>query len=141
MSINKLFLTGTLTKDCKLYETKNGLSYTQVDIAVNRYNTNTRQTETDFFNIVLWDKKAEYFVKYATKGSKVAIVGSLQTRSYTDKNGKTKTEIKIVASDVDLIVNYKTLSKNKTNEEEVCSQMKVDELDEVEEVDEDDLPF
>lgn len=90
--MNKVILIGRLTKDPELRYTQSNIPVATFTLAVNR----TASEEVDFINIVVWRKQAENCSKYITKGSQVAIEGSIQTRSYEDKNGQKKyiTEVK-----------------------------------------------
>ncbi|MBP5466948.1 MAG: single-stranded DNA-binding protein, partial [Clostridia bacterium] len=59
--------------------------------------------ETDFFNIAVWRGRAENCGKYLKKGNKVAVVGSLQNRSYEDKDGIKRNITDVVASEVEFL--------------------------------------
>ena len=85
--MNKVILVGNLTKDPELSETPSGVAVCKFSLAVSRDYTNAEgNRDTDFFNITVWRGRAENCGKYLKKGNKVAIVGSLQTRSYEDKD-------------------------------------------------------
>ena len=102
--MNKVYLIGNLTRDPELSETPNGTALCRFSIAVNRSYTNADgERDTDFFNITVWRNKAENCAKYLKKGSKVAIDGSLQNRSYEDKDGNKRTVTDIVANDVEFL--------------------------------------
>ena len=81
--MNKVILVGNLTRDPEQTETPSGVAVCRFAIAVSRdYANADGNKETDFFNITVWRNKAESCGKYLKKGNKVAIVGSLQNRSY-----------------------------------------------------------
>ncbi len=102
--MNKVFLIGNLTRDPELTETPNGTAVCRFSIAVSRdYAGADGNRETDFFNITVWRGRAENCGKYLKKGNKVAVVGSLQTRSYEDKDGIKRNVTDIVASDVEFL--------------------------------------
>jgi single-strand DNA-binding protein len=102
--MNKVILVGNLTKDPELSETPNGIAVCRFAIAVSRDFANADGTrETDFFNITVWRGRAENCVKYLKKGNKVAVVGSLQNRSYEDKDGVKRYVTDIVASEVEFL--------------------------------------
>jgi single-strand DNA-binding protein len=61
------------------------------------------QKETDWFNIVAWDRLAETCNTYLRKGSKVFIEGRMQSRSYTDKDGVKRTAWDVIASDMQML--------------------------------------
>ena len=102
--MNKVYLIGNLTRDPELSETTSGVAFCRFAIAVNRTFVNQDgNRDADFFNITVWRGQAENCGKFLKKGSKVAIVGSLQNRSYEDKEGVKKTFTEIVASEVEFL--------------------------------------
>jgi single-strand DNA-binding protein len=102
--MNKVILVGNLTKDPDYRETPNGVAVCSFSIAVSRdYANADGNREADFFNITVWRGKADVCGKYLKKGNKVAIVGSLQNRSYEDKDGNKRTATEIIASDVEFL--------------------------------------
>ena len=102
--MNKVWLIGNLTKDPELSETPNGLAVCKFSIAVSRDYSNSEGTrETDFFNITVCRGRAESCGKYLRKGSKVSVVGSLQTRSYEDKDGIKRSVTDVVANEVEFL--------------------------------------
>ena len=104
MAINRVFLIGNLTRDPESRQTPSGVSVCNLGIAVQReYANSDGNREADFFNITVWREKGENCQKYLKKGSKVAIVGSLQNRSYEDKDGVKRTVTDIIASDVEFL--------------------------------------
>ena len=95
--MNKVYLIGNLKRDPELSETPSGIALCRFSIAVNRnYSSSDGERQTDFFNITVWRTQAENCGRYLKKGSKVAIVGSLQNRSYEDKDGNKRTVTDIV---------------------------------------------
>ncbi|MBQ3219815.1 MAG: single-stranded DNA-binding protein [Clostridia bacterium] len=102
--MNKVILIGNLTRDPELTETPNGVSVCRFDIAVNRdYANADGQRETDFFHITVWRNRAENCAKYLKKGNKVAVCGTLNNRSYDDKDGITRYVTDVVAEDVEFL--------------------------------------
>lgn len=102
--MNKVILVGNLTRDPELTETANGIAVCRFAIAVSRdYANADGNRETDFFNITVWRGRAENCGKYLKKGNKVAIVGSLQTRSYEDKDGIKRNVTDVIASEVEFL--------------------------------------
>ena len=102
--MNKVILIGNLTRDPELTETPNGTSVCRFSIAVQRdYAGNDGNRETDFFNITVWNRRAENCGKYLKKGNKVAVIGSLQNRSYEDKDGIKRNVTDVVANDVEVL--------------------------------------
>lgn len=102
--MNKVFLIGNLTRDPELSETPNGISLCRFGIAVNRnYSGSDGERQVDFFNITVWRTQAENCGRYLKKGSKVAVFGSLQSRTYEDKEGVKRTVTDIVANEVEFL--------------------------------------
>ncbi len=135
--MNKVYLIGNLTRDPELAETTSGIKVCRFAIAVNRtYAGSDGNRETDFFNITVWRTQAENCGKYLKKGSKVAIVGSLQNRSYEDKEGIKRNVTDIIASEVEFLASR---SSQDGASEEVQSSHK--ERPKLEPVSDDDLPF
>lgn len=87
--INRVVLTGRLTRNPELKTTQNGLSVASFTIAVNRQFTDSQGNRgADFINCVIWRKSAENLCKFTHKGSLIGIDGRLQTRSYDNNNGQ-----------------------------------------------------
>ena len=103
--MNKVYLIGNLTRDPEMRSTSSGISVCNFSIAVNRRfkNAQTGQQETDFFNIVAWRQLAELCGRYLAKGRKVAVFGSIQTRSYEAQDGSKRTAFDIVADEVEFL--------------------------------------
>jgi single-strand DNA-binding protein len=102
--MNKVILVGNLTRDPELTETPNGVSVCKFDLAVNRdYTGADGERDCDFFHCTVWRGRAESCGKYLKKGSKVAVVGSLENRSYEDKDGIKRYVTDVVASEVEFL--------------------------------------
>ena len=114
--MNKVYLIGNLTRDPELAETNNGIKVCRFAIAVNRnYSSNDGERQTDFFNITVWRTQAENCGRYLKKGSKVAVVGSLQNRSYEDKDGIKRNVTDIIANEVEFL-STRSASDDETTE-------------------------
>ena len=103
--MNKVYLIGNLTRDPEMRSTSNGIPVCNFSIAVNRRfkNPQTGQQETDFLNIVAWRQLAELCGRYLAKGRKVAVFGSIQTRTYEAQDGSKRTAFDIVADEVEFL--------------------------------------
>lgn len=96
--MNKVILVGNLTKDPERKQTPTGTSVTSFSIAAQRnYKNQNGEYEADYINCVAWRGTADFIANYFQKGSRIGVVGSLQTRSYDDNNGKKRyvTEVKV----------------------------------------------
>ena len=113
LNLNKVILAGRLTKDSELRTTPSGTPVTQFDIAVNRRGTKDgQQPQTDFITVVAWRQTAEFITRYFKKGNAICVVGSIQTRSYTDKNNQKRTATEVVADEA-----YFVESKTEANQQ------------------------
>jgi single-strand DNA-binding protein len=136
--MNKVFLIGNLTRDPELSETPSGIAVCRFAIAVSRdYANSDGSRETDFFNITVWRGRAENCGKYLKKGSKVAVVGSLQTRSYEDKDGVKRNVTDIVANEVEFLSPKGAVGEDE--EAPVVSSKR--ERPQLEAIDDNQLPF
>ncbi|CAK1249325.1 single-stranded DNA-binding protein [Fructobacillus fructosus] len=87
--INRVVLTGRLTKDVELRYTQSGVAVGSFNLAVQRpFKTADGERESDFINAVIWRKAAENFANFTGKGALVAIEGRLQTRNYENNAGQ-----------------------------------------------------
>lgn len=96
-NFNKVILGGRIARDPELKTSQSGLSITQFSIAVNRKSTKDQQA--DFINVTAWRNTAEFITKFFRKGSSICIVGSIQTRSFTDKAGAKREVTEVVADE------------------------------------------
>ena len=105
ISINTIMLIGRLTKDPELrYLASTGNAVARFSIAVNRpFAKKDAEVTADFFNIVVWGKRAETCTNYLQKGLQVAIQGRLQNNNYTDKDGVKRYSIEVIAENVEFI--------------------------------------
>jgi single-strand DNA-binding protein len=105
--LNRIFLIGNLGKDPVMSYTEKGTAYTRFTLAVNRIQRNKetgeQQKETEWFNIVTWERLAETCNTYLRKGSKVFIEGRMQSHKYTDKSGVERTAWDVVASEMQML--------------------------------------
>lgn len=102
MYLNKVMLFGNLTRDPELRSTPSGQQVCNFGLATNRVYKKadgSRQEETEFHNIVVWGKQAEFCAQYLKKGSSAYVEGRLQTRSW-DKDGQKQYKTEIVAETV-----------------------------------------
>ena len=118
--MNKAFLIGRLTRDPELRYSSSNAAIVNFTIAIDRQYTNTQgQRETDFINIVAFQKQAENVKKYVSKGALVAIDGRIQTRNYDDKDGKKVYVTEVVADRVQFLESKGSSNTNASQENEV----------------------
>lgn len=132
--MNKVILIGNLTKDPEISTTTNGVSVCRFSLAVTRRYTNASgERDADFINIVVWRALAENCHKFLRKGSKAAVVGTLQSRAYDATDGSKRYVTEVVADEVEFIS-----TKNADN---VDSKKDDEEVTKLEPIDDNDLPF
>ena len=108
--MNKIFISGNLTRDPEVHYTQSGKAVAKMGIAVNR--PFSKEKEVDFFNLTAWEKTAEFCGRYLTKGSRVLVEGRLQNNIY-EKDGVKHYAEKIIVENVEFAGGK---SEKKTNE-------------------------
>lgn len=109
--MNKVFLIGRLTKDPDVRYSQDGKCSARYGLAVQReYKNDKGQYDADFINCVAFGKTAEFTEKWLKKGSKIAVIGTIRTGSYTNRDGQ-----KIYTTDV--FVEANEFVESKSNEE------------------------
>ena len=102
--LNVVVLTGRLVADPELKHTSSDLPVTSFSIAVNRkFVKSGEERQADFIDIVAWRSTAEFICKYFKKGNLIAIEGSIQTRTYQDKDGKNRKVFEVIANNVHFV--------------------------------------
>ena len=137
--MNKVMLIGNLAKDPELITTNNGVSLCKFTLAVQRrFAGNDGEREADFLPIIVWRGQAENCYKYLKKGSKAAISGSVQTRSYEATDGSRRYMTEIIADEVEFLA-----SKGGAGEDGDFEPKddKKDIVSKFEPIDDGDLPF
>lgn len=123
--MNKVELMGRLTRDIEIrYTNATNTMVGNFTLAVRRQR---KQEETDFINCIAYGKIAEIMSKYCKKGDQVAIVGRIQTRTWTNNQGENRYATEIITDEF-----YFVESKKKE-----AGDVQINEID----IDENDLPF
>ena len=99
LNFNKVIIGGRLTGDPELKTTPNGVSVTSFTVAVNRKTKADEESKADFINVTAWRNTAEFITRYFKKASSICIVGSLQNRNWTDKDGTKRYATEVVADE------------------------------------------
>jgi single-strand DNA-binding protein len=100
--VNKVLITGRLTRDPELRTLASGKTVTQFSVATNAYRANG-QEKSEFHSVVTWDRLAEICGTYLGKGQQVAVEGRLQTRSWDDDRGVRHWKTEVVATHVEML--------------------------------------
>jgi len=99
--LNCAIIMGRLTANPELRQTLSGNYVTSFTVAVERsFVKQGEKRQTDFIDVVAWGKTAEFVALYFQKGSMIAVQGTLQVRSYTDKNDNKRKAVEIIANEV-----------------------------------------
>ena len=143
--MNKAILIGNLTRDPEVRTTGSGVSVCTFTIAVNRRFANQQGVrEADFINIVAWRQTAELCGRYLAKGRKVAVVGSIQTRSYDAQDGSKRYVTEVVADEVEFISGPQDGARPNRSDDIALPPEPMDNgsrAGQMDEVDDDELPF
>ncbi len=134
--MNKAFLIGRLTRDPQATTFDSGNSCCRFSLAVDRYSRDG-ENKADFINITTWNALAQNCVKYLTKGSQVAVTGSIQTGSY-EKDGVKYSSFEIRADQVEFLSRANSAT---TAGAAAPARPKDTSMDELKEVVDDDMPF
>ena len=109
--MNKVILMGRLTKDVEMRQTPNGVSLARFSIAVTRrFKNSNGEYDADFINCVAWRQTGEFIARYFQKGSMIAIVGSIKTRSWDGNDGKKQYATEVIVDEA-----YFTGSKSESS--------------------------
>lgn len=146
--INRVTLTGRLTKDPDLKYTSSGAAVGTFGLAVNRQFTNANgDREADFINCVIWRKSAENFANFTHKGSLVGIDGRLQTRNYENQQGQRVYVTEVVVDNFSLLESKASGNSNANHTQTGSNQTQSKPADPFDskgqaiDISDDDLPF
>ena len=100
--MNKVILVGRLTKDPELRATTSGVPVCSFTVACDRrYVKAGEERKADFINCIAWRQTGEFVSRYFTKGMRIALEGSLQTRDWTDNEGKKRYATEVIVDNVE----------------------------------------
>ena len=102
-NFNKVILGGRLTADPELKLTPSNISACNFTIAVNRKVMKGSEQTADFITCQAWRQTAEFIAKYFRKGSSICIVGRIETRNWTDKNGQKRYATDVVVDEANFV--------------------------------------
>ena len=92
-----------MTADPELKTTPSGISVTTFSIAVNKRVKEGEEAQADFFNVTAWRQTAEFITRYFRKASSICVVGTIQTRTWTDQQGQKRFATDIVADEAHFV--------------------------------------
>lgn len=138
--MNKVILTGNLTRDPELSTTNSGVSVCRFSIAVQRNFQNSEgEREADFFNVTVWRTRAENCHRFLKKGSKCLVIGRLQNSTYEANDGSKRYVTDIVAEDVEFLGSRPSEGGDIPPRETSAPKKTTSELEPID--DDDSLPF
>jgi single-strand DNA-binding protein len=107
VSINRVMLTGNLTRDPELRTTGGGMSILKIGLAVNdrRKNSSSGEWEdvANFVDVTLFGKRAEWMSTHIAKGTKIAVEGKLRWSSWESPSGEKRSKLEVVADEIELL--------------------------------------
>ncbi len=113
--MNKVCLTGRITKNIELKYNQNNVAITSFNLAVTRkFKNQNGEYESDFINCIAYKSTAELLNKYVKKGELLGIEGRIQTRNYEDKDGKRVYVTEVIVDSIDFLQSRKDESKQET---------------------------
>ncbi len=99
--LNRVILMGRLTAEPDYRTTPAGVAMARFTLAVERdFSGQNNERQTDFLDVIVWRQRADFVSKYFHKGQLVAVQGSIQVSSYTDREGNKRRSWDIVADQV-----------------------------------------
>ncbi len=107
MSINKVVISGNLTRDGEIRNTQSGTSVLNLGVAVNDRVRNATTGEWEdypnYVNCVVFGRRAEAVAQYLTKGTKVVIEGKLRWSQWSDNDGKNRSKIEVIVDEIEFM--------------------------------------
>ena len=111
--MNVCTFIGRLGKDPEMRYTTNGKAVVAFSLGVNR---DGKKDESDWINFVAWEKTAEVIAQYCNKGDLIGVTGSLQQRTYEDKEGQKRTVHEVKVNRIDFCGGSKKTEKANDND-------------------------
>jgi single-strand DNA-binding protein len=99
--MNKVILSGRLTKDPEISSSASGTKFARFSIAVPRKYKKEGEPDADFFNCSTFGKTSDFVEKYFKKGNKIEVSGRLENNSYTNRDGKKVNETRVMVEEAD----------------------------------------
>ena len=127
--MNKIIIIGHVCAKPEAHTTQNGITNSRFTVAVQRKFKNADGNyDADFLTVVAWRQTADFCNKYLDKGRKVAVEGSLQTRSYTAQDGSKRYATEIIAESVEAVGGRQEAAEKPAEAKEQFTEVDDDEL-------------
>lgn len=120
--MNKIMLIGNLGRDPEGKYTNEGTPVTTFTLAVSRKGKEGKE-ETEWFTIIAWRKLAEVCNQYLTKGKKVYIEGRLTQRKYTDREGRERVAVEVIANEMEMLSPKQASEANEEDVEALLAEL------------------
>ena len=101
--MNSVLVVGTVGRDAEIKYFESGKVKTTFSLAVNRWDRKTNGEVTDWYNIEVWDKQAEFAGEYIKKGRQVVVDGRISISKWTDQAAEERERFLIIANNVRLL--------------------------------------
>lgn len=138
--MNIVGIMGRLTYEPELKKTPSGVSVIRFTVAVDRsYQPSGQERQADFIDCVAWRQTAEFISRYFHKGSMIAVEGTIQTSNFTDKNGKQRKQVEVLANNVSFCGSKTEQGNSVTQQSNPNLNVNNDDFEEI--IDDDDMPF
>lgn len=139
--MNNVTLVGRLIKDVEVTTSKNGKNIAKTTIAVQRdYKNAEGKYDSDFLNLIAFGVTGDFMAKYFAKGSSIAVIGKIQTGSYTNKDNQKVYTTDIVVSAAEF-VGSKSGSNNNSKQSNSTEKKSNDGFMDIPNDIEEELPF
>ena len=137
--MNNVSLIGRFTRDPELRSTETGASVCSFSLAVQRgYRNKDGEYEADFINCVAWKNSAEFISKYFKKGQQIGVQGELQTRKWSDDEGKTRYATEVIIRNTTFVGKSENSNTAHTSSEENFGELPIPDMSNIPDKD---LPF
>jgi single-strand DNA-binding protein len=107
MSINRVVLTGNLTKDAELRQTSGGMAIVKMRLAVNdrRKNAASGQWEdvANYIDVTMFGARGEGLSRFLVKGKGIAVEGKLRWHEWESQSGEKRSALEVIADDIELL--------------------------------------
>jgi len=109
--MNTATIIGRVGQDAEIKYFESGKVKTTFSLAVGRWDAKTKEETTDWYNIEVWDKQAEFAGEYVKKGRQVVVDGRISTSKWTDQSGEEKERFLIIANNIRLLGSKRDLEQ------------------------------
>ena len=137
--MNSVNLIGRFTRDPELRSTEKGTSVCSFSIAVQRsFKNKDSEYEADFINCIAWKNSAEFISKYFKKGQQIGVQGELQTRKWSDDEGKTRYATEVIVRNTTFVGKSENNNNAQASSNENFGDLPTPDMPNI---DDEDLPF